>query len=191
MTKRGGIYFQVMAVLVICIVVGSIFELRVNIPAIEPGMPTPSTTSTGTLTPTSMGTETPVSLIIESPPNTSTNMPIPIGDIDVLEWNVEYVCRGPLAIEVRIVGAVITGGIPPYSVHAEYRNGTPVPQKYTSSKIVIFHSSNKVTFGPPIIVSTGKYLKYRLTSSSPNGKPDYAGTWYFPSDAPECGRKQP
>lgn len=123
-----------------------------------------------------------------TPTSTLTSTPTPpVADIDVLAWNVEYICKGGVAIDAKIVGAVITGGIPPYSVDPEYRNSTPVPLKYTSSSLLV-QSSNKVIVDPPIIVNTGKNLTYILKSSSSDGKPDFSGTWYFPRNIPECAK---
>jgi hypothetical protein len=118
-----------------------------------------------------------------------------ITDIQVSKWKDIYDCRDRIPIGVQIYGAVICGGVSPYSIEAFYKDG-PVHQPHQTSKTVVKSSAHPLSscispayqfsIAPTIVADVDRYVTIIIKSDTLSGEPQWQGDLLFPSDPSKC-----
>ena len=199
--RQGAMIISLGALFVICTASVLLFKLFPPVNSVEPTTPAIVADPTDSLTTTNPEiTSVPVTAVYiptdkpteEYPMVTATPTEVhlqpTVPEIEVLKWNIIYLCNGKNAHGVQITGGEIAGGIPPYWVTSEYLDGTHFPKKLVE-ETAKFQSKHIVKIDPPISVSTGRWVKVTIQSVEPDGNPIWADQLYFSPTPEECSGK--
>lgn len=182
LSSYGGLFIAILFAVVICFISYIAYKPKPQDSTEAP------VTSTLTNTPTNIAVTANAALTI-------TPMPM-IADISVSEWTVQYNCKNNIPVDIVIFGAVISGGSPPYSMEAIYKDGAGNQQKQTAeTKILVTPPPSqsvpslyayRIGIAPPIIVNPNGLITIIIRSGTPDGEPRWQSDLFFLSESSVC-----